>query len=253
MLNKQFIERYIFLIIGLEFMTIGVVFTIHADLGVTPITVPPYVLSLGLKPTVGEFTIAMHIIFVLLQIIILGKNYEKLQLLQLPLGIIFGLFIDINNYFFGKYYPENYLIRIIFVIVGSFFLGVGINIEVCVRTVVVAGEGLVLAIVDAFRLPFGKTKVYFDISLISIGTIFSLMLFREIKAVREGTLISALLVGFFAGKISPLIKPGIRKFLFRGFPEDKIREEGFDNNLFIEENNFNNLNSNIKENFLNKQ
>ena len=68
MLNYQLIERYGFLVIALEFMTLGIIFTIHGNLGITPISCPVYVLSLGFSPTLGEFTIAMHILFVIIQI-----------------------------------------------------------------------------------------------------------------------------------------------------------------------------------------
>ena len=121
MLNYQLIERYAILVIALEFMTMGIIFTIHGNLGITPISCPVYVLSLGFKPTLGEFTIAMHVLFVLIQIILLRSNFELIQLLQVPLGIIFGVLIDINNYILGAYYPDHYFSKLIFIVLGSFF------------------------------------------------------------------------------------------------------------------------------------
>ena len=98
MLNYQLIERYLILVIALEFMTMGIIFTIHGNLGITPISCPVYVLSLGYSPTLGEFTIAMHVLFVIIQIILLSPKFELVQLTQIPLGIILGVLIDINNY-----------------------------------------------------------------------------------------------------------------------------------------------------------
>ena len=233
MLNYQLLERYGFLVIALEFMTLGIIFTIHGNLGITPISCPVYVLSLGFSPTLGEFTIAMHILFVIIQIILLRSKFEYIQLLQIPLGIIFGVLIDINNYFFGNYYPSNYFLKLLLICIGSFSCAIGVSIEVTVKTVLIAGEGILLAIITVFDLPLGKTKVAFDTSLLLISVAISLYLFQEIKGVREGTVIAAFLVGFFTGYIKPVIGPLLINILYRNCPEKKGEKE-FNNNLFVD-------------------
>ena len=233
MLNYQLIERYGFLVIALEFMTLGIIFTIHGNLGITPISCPVYVLSLGFSPTLGEFTIAMHILFVLFQIILLRSKFEYIQLLQIPLGIIFGVLIDINDYFMGDYYPTTYIGKILFIIIGSLSAAFGVAIEVTVKTVLIAGEGLLVAIITVFDLPLGNTKIVFDTSLVIISIAISWYLFQEIKGVREGTLIAAFLVGFFAGYMKPVVEPFLINILYRNCPEKKGEKE-FNNSLFVE-------------------
>jgi len=233
MLNYQLIERYGILVFALEFMTLGIIFTIHGNLGITPISCPVYVLSLGFSPTLGEFTIAMHVLFVIIQIILLRSKFEYIQLLQIPLGIIFGILIDINNYIMGNIYPSSYFGKLIFICIGSFSCAIGVSIEVTVKTVLIAGEGLLLAIITVFDLPLGKTKIAFDSSLLLISIIISLYLFGDIRGVREGTIIAAFLVGFFAGYTTPVIGPFLLNILYRNCPEKKGEKE-FNNNLFIE-------------------
>lgn len=233
MLNYQLIERYGILVFALEFMTLGIIFTIHGNLGITPISCPVYVLSLGFSPTLGEFTIAMHVLFVIIQIILLRSKFEYIQLLQIPLGIIFGILIDINNYIMGNLYPSSYFGKLIFICIGSFSCAIGVSIEVTVKTVLIAGEGLLLAIITVFDLPLGKTKIAFDSSLLLISVIISLYLFGEIRGVREGTIIAAFLVGFFAGYTTPVIGPFLLNILYRNCPE-KRGEKEFNNNLFVD-------------------
>jgi len=254
MLNYQLIERYGILVFALEFMTLGIIFTIHGNLGITPISCPVYVLSLGFSPTLGEFTITMHALFVIIQIILLRSKFEYIQLLQIPLGIIFGILsfifyincnkncsspvenkflIDINNYIMGNIYPSSYFGKLIFICIGSFSCAIGVSIEVTVKTVLIAGEGLLLAIITVFDLPLGKTKIAFDSSLLLISIIISLYLFGDIRGVREGTIIAAFLVGFFAGYTTPVIGPFLLNILYRNCPEKKGEKE-FNNNLFIE-------------------
>ena len=161
MLNYQLIERYVILVFALEFMTMGIIFTIHGNLGITPISCPVYVLSLGFSPTLGEFTIAMHVLFVIIQIILLRAKFEYIQLLQIPLGIIFGILIDANNYIMGNLYPSSYIGKLIFICIGSFSCAIGVSIEVTVKTVLIAGEGLLLAIITIFNFYlWGKPKLH---------------------------------------------------------------------------------------------
>lgn len=200
---QELIERYATLIVGLFLMSIGIALSIHAQLGITPISCPPYVLSLGLRPTVGQFTIAMHVLFVLIQVAILRRSFPKLQYMQLVMGFLFGFFIDFSVWLTEWMVPEAYWMRVLYVIVGSAILAVGIVFEVTPKVMLIAGEGLMLVLAKLWKKPFGKVKIGFDCSLIAISLVFSFFLFGEIRGVREGTLISALLVGFFVGKIQP--------------------------------------------------
>lgn len=200
---QELIERYATLIVGLFLMSIGIALSIHAQLGITPISCPPYVLSLGLSPTVGQFTIAMHVLFVLIQVSILRRSFPKLQYMQLVMGFLFGFFIDFSIWLTEWMVPEAYWMRVLYVIVGSAILAVGIVFEVTPKVMLIAGEGLMLVLAKLWKKPFGKVKIGFDCSLIAISLVFSFFLFGEIRGVREGTLISALLVGFFVGKIQP--------------------------------------------------
>lgn len=200
---QELIERYATLIVGLFLMSIGIALSIHAQLGITPISCPPYVLSLGLSPTVGQFTIAMHVLFVLIQVAILRRSFPKLQYMQLVMGFLFGFFIDFSVWLTEWMVPEAYWMRVLYVVVGSAILAVGIVFEVTPKVMLIAGEGLMLVLAKLWKKPFGKVKIGFDCSLIAISLVFSFFLFGEIRGVREGTLISALLVGFFVGKIQP--------------------------------------------------
>lgn len=214
MKTREFVERCAVFVTGLFVMALGIAFTLHADLGITPISCPPYVLSLGLRPTVGQFTIAMHVIFVLLQLAILRRCFPPVQFLQVGVGFLFGFFIDLAVWLTGWCAPEAYAARLFFVVLGSAVVAVGITLQVLPKLIFCAGEGLMLVISKRLGKPFGKVKVAFDCTLLSISLVFSFMLFGEIRGVREGTVISAFLVGFFVGKAQPLVG-GLSRWLDR--------------------------------------
>ena len=200
---KELIERYVTLVAALFCMSLGIALSIHAALGITPISCPPYVLSLGLRPSVGQFTIAMHVIMVLMQVALLRKDFPKIQYLQLAMAFIFGFFIDAAVWLTGWVVPQTYVGQLLLVVVGSGVLAFGITLEVVANVMYIAGEGLTLALSKVLRKPFGHLKIGFDCTLIAISLVFSWILFKEIRGVREGTIISALLVGFFVGRIQP--------------------------------------------------
>lgn len=79
---KNLLKRYTLLLAGLMIMSLGMVFSIKADLGTSPISSLPYVISLFAPWTVGQVTICMHCCFILLQILILRRDYQPIQLLQ---------------------------------------------------------------------------------------------------------------------------------------------------------------------------
>ena len=91
--KTELIKRYIFLLAGLFVNGLGVSFITKAGLGTSPITSIPYTLSLGFTPTVGMFTLVFNIFLVILQVILLRRNFQLQNLLQLPIIALFSFFI----------------------------------------------------------------------------------------------------------------------------------------------------------------
>ena len=90
MSKKEVLKRYFIFLIGIYINSFGISFITKAALGTSPISSVPYVLSLGFWPTMGEFTIALSLLLILLQIALLGKKFKKASLLQIPVSIVFG-------------------------------------------------------------------------------------------------------------------------------------------------------------------
>ena len=80
-------KRWLLLCVGLLVMAFGVAFSIKGGLGTSPISSLPYVISRITPLTVGTATIAMHVALILLQILLLRRRYQLIQLLQLPVAL----------------------------------------------------------------------------------------------------------------------------------------------------------------------
>jgi len=198
MSKKEILKRYILFIIGLFVNSFGVSFITKASLGTSPISSIPYTLSLGFKPTLGMFTLYMSIILIIIQIILLRKNFPKQYLLQIPVAIAFSWFIDLTMQLLSFMDPHTYLMKFLYLIVGCVILGIGVYLEMIADVVMLPGESFVRAVSVTFHKEFGKTKMAFDSSMTVIAAVIGLVIFHKIAGVREGTVIAALLVGMIA-------------------------------------------------------
>ena len=195
MKGKEICKRYVVFLIGVLINSFGIALITKATLGTSPISSVPYVLSLQFTPTLGEFTFAMNSIFILLQIILLRKNFQLIQLLQFGVNIVFSWFIDVSMGLLNMLNPSNYGEKLVFLLLGCAVLAFGINLEVAPKVLVVPGEGLVSAISTVVKKEFGTIKVCFDVTLMSTSVILSFLFFHQLNGIREGTVISAVLVG----------------------------------------------------------
>ena len=192
------LKRYLIFLVGLFVNSLGVSLITKANLGTSPISSIPYVLSLNFPFTLGNFTIFFSIFLIALQLIILRKNFKLEHILQIPVSIIFGYFIDLTMILFSWVNPEAYIMKIVYLLIGCLILGVGVYMEVLADVVMLPGESFVRAIVLTWKTNFGITKICFDVSMSVIAAVLSFIFAGRLAGVREGTVIAALLVGFIA-------------------------------------------------------
>ena len=216
-MNK--LKRYVIFLIGLFVNSLGVSLITKASLGTSPISSIPYVLSLSFPFTLGNFTIFFSVFLILLQLLILRKNFKLEHVLQIPVSIVFGYFIDLTMLLFTWVNPQNYVMKIVYLLIGCLILGIGVYMEVLADVVMLPGESFVRAIVLTWKTNFGTTKICFDVSMAVIAAILSFVFTGHLNGVREGTVIAALLVGFIArvlGKKLAFVKPILFQEEFAG-------------------------------------
>ena len=109
--------------------SLGVSLITKASLVTSPITSIPYVLSLSFPFTLGNFTIFFSVFLILLQLLILRKNFKLEHVLQIPISIIFGYFIDLTMLLFTWVNPQTYIMKIVYLLIGYLILGFGVYME----------------------------------------------------------------------------------------------------------------------------
>nr|WP_297171765.1 DUF6198 family protein [uncultured Agathobaculum sp.] len=206
MVNKTL--RYLFFLIGVLINSFGVALITKAALGTSPISSVPYVLSLRFAPTLGEFTFFFNLIFIVLQPILLRRRYKWIQMLQIVVNIVFSWFIDVSMNLLGWLAPQGIAVQLLVLLLGCAVLGFGISVEVAPDVLRVPGEGLVGALAAVTGIRFGTVKIGFDVALVAIALILSFAFFRGLNGLGLGTVVSALIVGWFVNQYNarlPLI------------------------------------------------
>ena len=206
-MNTYTFRRYCLFAIALFVNAFGIALITKALSGTSPITSVTYVLSMFTPLTIGQWTIALNLLFVVLELPLMTRSELKddlrMFLLQIPISLCFGTFIDLGMYILFWVEPVWYISHIIYLLIGCFILAAGIALEVKADIAMMAGEYFVRVISKRFHKEFGYVKLGFDISLVCIACLLSLIFLSGIYGVREGTVIAALVVGPIVHFISP--------------------------------------------------
>lgn len=229
--KAEWIRRYVSFVVILFVIALGTSLSIRANLGSSPISAPPYILSLvpGMTFTMGQLTIFMHVFFILMQMMLLRKDFEKRQYAQILVSFLFGFYTDLTMWMTGFLQVPfdmnpmaGYPLRFAELLLGGAVLAFGIACEVRCDSLMLAGEGLPLAISRFLKKDFGKVKICSDTGLVCIGVVFMFIYFGgwNWKMVGVGTLVSMFYVGFMVRVFSPHIR--WLDFIF--IPEEERRK-----------------------------
>lgn len=214
--KAEWARRYASFVVILFVIAFGTSLSIRANLGSSPISAPPYILSLipGMSFTMGQLTIFMHVFFILIQLLLLRRDFEKRQYAQILVSFLFGFYTDLTMWMTGFMQIPltldpmiGYPLRFVMLLAGGAILAFGIACEVRCDSLMLAGEGFPLAISKFLKRDFGKVKICTDTFLVTVGTVFMFIFFGhwDWKMVGVGTLVSMFYVGMMVRVFSPHI------------------------------------------------
>ena len=207
MTNIYTLRRYFLFVVSLFINAFGVAFITKALLGTSPITSVTYVLSMFTPLSMGVWTIIINILFVVFEPFFMTRQQMKsdlrMFLLQIPISLCFGFFIDLSMHLLYWLNPATYVEQIGSLLVGCVILAVGIALEVKANIAMTSGEFFVRVISIHLKKEFGYVKLGFDSILVLIALLLSIVFMSAVRGVREGTVIAALTVGPIVHFISP--------------------------------------------------
>ena len=209
--RRSILKRTLLLCIALGVMAVGVALSIKADLGTSPISSVPYVVSLMSEMSVGTATVLINAILLVGEILIMRRQFQPIQLLQLAVVTLFGWLIDLCLWGLDGLTYADYGQQWMICIAGIIILGIGVSLEVTANLIPLPGEGLILSICTVLPIKFGNMKVITDVSLVLVAVLLSFAFLSGLYGVREGTIAAAICVGLVAKTVSRLIGPYQRR------------------------------------------
>ena len=181
------INRYVIYLISLFIISLGASLSIKANLGTSPLICLPYVCSL--------ITNLFTILFIVIQIALLGKGFEKRQYLQLVIGFIFSFFVDFSLMIVNFINPIGYINQFLLLLFSCLVVAFGVLLEIQTEVVYLPADGVIVAISKVLKKDFPKVKPFVDTSMVIIAAVLSIIFLGYLAGVREGTIISALIIG----------------------------------------------------------
>ena len=181
---------------GVAVMALGIDVVVKANLGNSPISATPNVLSLGFTAiSFGTFMLGWQCFLVLVQIAILRRDFRAVDLWQIPISVFFGLCIDWFMALLSAFEPANYPTSWLWLVAGMAILALGIVMTVVSGTVMNCGEAVVQAVVRKTGIRFGTGKIIFDLCCAALATLCAFLFVGRLAGVREGTLACAAFTG----------------------------------------------------------
>ena len=218
----QFVIRILFYCIALLFMAVGVVLSANSDLGISPVNSLAYVISDILHTAPGTVVTSIYCLYIVMQIIILRKEFKWINLFQIAFSTLFGYFVNFAEWLLGDFVlPGGYAGRFIMMLISLVIIAFGVFLFLEVELIPMPIEGLILAIAKKLNKPFPATKVRVDCLTVALGIVLTVIFLHKFPfidagvRIREGTIISAIFTGTIVGMFKNALSPAVRKICFR--------------------------------------
>lgn len=212
---KQWVKRGTVYLAGLFIMALRVSVSKASDLGVSPVNSIPAVVSRILNIDMGICTVVVFTIFILIQLLILRREFKIMYFLQIIGSAIFGLFVSVTNKLSEQILPscETYVERVLYIIISMILVAAGILLYLQADILSLPGEGVMQAVSAKTGIDISISKMIFDWTVVVIAGILSLVFLGKLSGVREGTVISAFGVGICLKAIRKLFQKPLQVFL----------------------------------------
>ena len=171
-------------VFGIIFVAFGVAICSKADLGVSMIAAPAFVLHeaissfwQGLTVGVTEY-LTQGLMLVILMIVVRSVNWR--YFLAFAVAVIYGYTLNSFIWLLGDISFDTVWLRWIMLIIGDFITGLGVACFFRTYMPLQVYELFVSETANHFKLNLNKTKWVFDISLLVISIVLALTVFGDV-------------------------------------------------------------------------
>lgn len=216
-LQNRIPQKILIYIVGLFILAFGVAVSINSRLGVSPVNSIPTVAGsiFGTEP--GMWATGMFAFFILLQIAILRKEFRPFDVVQLAFSFVFGFFLDFTLWLQQGFQIPTYFGQLAMLLISIILIATGLILIIGAKIVALPPEALCLAIASKIKgAKFHNVKIVVDSALVLIAIALAMVfLDNPWEIIREGTVISAVLIGkaipFVRKPLAPILRLAEKK------------------------------------------
>ena len=203
-------------VFGIVFVALGVAICSKANLGVSMIAAPAFIVNEAIAPLSSFFSVGVteYIIQGLMLIIlciVVGK-FNWRYLLGFAVAVLYGYTLDLFLVILGDIEFGTIWLRYIMLIVGDVTIAFGVACFFRTYMPLQVHELFVAELVDRFHIDINKTKTVFDYSMLLLSVVLALALLRDFDSFDWSTITHTSFHNIGVGTIittlinSPLIK-----------------------------------------------
>ena len=157
--------------------------------------------------SLGIFTFLFYALLFIFQLILYRGKFTKRDWLQVPLSVVFSVFIDVCVPLVEFINPSNYLIKMGFLLLGCVFRSLGVSMQITADVAMLSGEAFMVALSKVSKIEFSIIKFIVDAVMVTTAVSLSFVFFGKLIGIREGTLISVVIIApvtrYFNEKLLP--------------------------------------------------
>ncbi|NUU74972.1 YczE/YyaS/YitT family protein [Paenibacillus xylanilyticus] len=195
--------KYVFFIMGILILTLGISFTIQSDLGTSPFDALLVGLSFNVGLSVGSWEIIIALLLICCNSVL---SKQKPELLGLLTAFITGIGIDMWLFFLHSWItPELWIGKIVYMVIGLVLIGLGTATYLLTNFAPIPLDRLTLIIQKLTRsnLLVARTLIYL---------VFLLLALILKGPIGMGTILTVCLGGVILNTFMPLMKKVVDRF-----------------------------------------
>lgn len=225
--RSVFIRRFIIFLLGMSFMALSISLSAKASLGMMPSNTLAYVISKLTDIQLGNCVTIVLLAYVLLQFAVLGleRKFEPLRILQMVAAVLSGRLVNLFSAMIAGWNLYNYLLKLLVFAFSIVFYGFGAVFCVRANMILSPTEGLLLVLMQGplknKKMTLGRMRILNDLLVLAVSLSISLIVLGGITGVREGTALSALLVGTSIDIVGKIFNKPVEKFMYGEKKQDK--------------------------------
>lgn len=203
--KKNIAWRVVIYLVGMTLLALGITLNTLSGLGASAIISMPYTISRGFSLSFANLTLIFYCAFVAAEFVIKGKKRSWLDLLQIPLSIVFTRFMALFQMVIA-YQSGSMPMDLLMLAIGILLTGIGAATTVDMMLIPNPGDGIVNSISMRTGKELGLCKNCFDLGSVTCSVLIGLAFGSPLLGVGLGTLLSMLGVGRVMAVWNRLVK-----------------------------------------------